>query len=100
MSDKFPYKLVYVSSTSGWGVFKTSVVPELSQKTGRPNRSAGEVQEDAVAWPHRFEFAPASLLRVAVPDGATVETLEDWKRVHQEAVDTILEAIKEWKTNG
>lgn len=100
MSDKFPYKLVYVSSTSGWCVVKTSIVPELSQKTGRPNRSAGEVQEDAVAWPHRFELAPSSLLRVAVPDGTIVKDLDDWRRVHQEAIDTILEAIKEWKANG
>lgn len=99
MSDKFPYKLVYVNSISGWCVVQEATVPEINQKTGKPNKAAGELKESAVAWPHKFEFAPMSLLRLAVPDGAIVKDLDDWRRVHQEAIDTILEAIKEWKND-
>lgn len=97
MSDKFPYKLVYKGIPTGWTVVMDSIAGEINPSTGKKNKNPGEAQETNVAYPHKFEFAPSSLLRFAVPDGAVVETLADWQRVHQEAVDTILEAIKEWK---
>lgn len=93
MSD-VKYKLVY--QDAGWIVMKTSIVADVNPLTGAPTKNAGQEKQEAVAYPHLSTHAPSSLFRRMIPEGSTVESLQDWVDVHNNTIEIIHEELKGW----
>ena len=84
-------------ANGGWGLVERTITPDVNELTGKPNKHAGALQEIVVAWPGRhLSTASYSLLFHAMPDGVEVADFADWKRVHEETANRILEALQVW----
>lgn len=91
------YKLVY--QNSGWVVMKTSIISDVNPLTGAPTKNAGEEKQEAVAYPHLSTHAPSSLFRYMIPEGSTVESLQDWIKVHADTMGFIMAELKDWMSD-